>query len=430
MRNTAVRRHSRVCVRVIVGVLLLAAALAGCTSSTPLPDDPTADQVVAAAVAWIEAEDCQAIKAYPDSHPVKTWAYRKGGAAAVGFNGSVVIAGNRLYIAIGGMSLLPVPGGAGGSHSGYLEISAADFPDRASVQSAEAVFLPAWVALLSDPYHALKYMRPDGAVERSDDGSSLTVRGIVRGEDLYRPIFGPATQWAMDLGYLPPFEIPVTLTVDGTGRPLQTNVAYFGDLVTAQWFAWVRGVWEIDPAQVVTVQEYLSDTTTVPPMNAQVGQAQTSSAHVPLRPRPTHAAAEAMEEGGMAGRAGATSESVLVLAGGLGVGGGRAASCGDSRLPVGEEGVHRRVGGSGDGDAPDDPGGGGRRSLSAGESGGLLTDTFCHERASDLDHADHDLDAASMTVIALGRAGVGGARAGSRGAWSQGDISSSGKIGI
>jgi len=279
VRDTTDPRRFRARVLVIVAILL-ATALAGCASSTPLPEGPTADQVVAAAVAWIEAADCQAIRARLDTHSMKTWAYRKGGAAAVGFNGSVVIAGNRLYMVMGGISPLPVPGGGDGSFSGYLEISAADFPDRASVQSAEAVFWAAWVALLSDPYHALKYMRPDGAVERSDDGSSLTVRGIVRGEDLYRPIFGPATQWAMDLGYLPPFEIPVTLNVDGTGRPLQTNVAYFGDLVTAQWFAWVRGVWEIDPAQVVTVQEYLSATTTVPPMSAQVGQAQISSAHV------------------------------------------------------------------------------------------------------------------------------------------------------
>ena len=71
MRDTTDPRRFRARVLVIAGVLL-AAALAGCASSPPLPEDPTAEQVVAAAVAWIEAADCQAIKAYPDSHPATT----------------------------------------------------------------------------------------------------------------------------------------------------------------------------------------------------------------------------------------------------------------------------------------------------------------------------------------------------------------------
>ncbi len=67
--------------------------------------------------------------------------------------------------------------------------------------------------------------------------------------------------------------------VDAWGRPLETNVAYFGDLVTAQRFGWVR-VWEVEPSQVMGVSNcldhsegnllasYLGGTFTLP---AQVG---------------------------------------------------------------------------------------------------------------------------------------------------------------
>ncbi len=94
-------------------------------------------------------------------------------------------------------------------------------------------------------------------MERGADGSTFTVRGIVRSDDLCRPYLGAATDWAMELGYMVRIEIPVTLTVDAWGRPLETNVAYFGDLVTAQRFGWVRGVWEVETSQVMGVSDYL-----------------------------------------------------------------------------------------------------------------------------------------------------------------------------
>ncbi len=197
------------------------------------------------------------------TQPVNAWLYRQGGEAAVGYGGSLVIRGDRLFVALNGQSglltALPdgeVPEVQGPAAPRYVEISAADFPDKESVQGAERVIL-VWWGLLSDPYHALKAMRPEAGVERGADGPTFTVRGIVRSDDLCRPYLGAATDWAMELGYMVRIEIPVTLTVDAWGRPLETNVAYFGDLVTAQRFGWVRGVWEVEPSQVMGVSEYL-----------------------------------------------------------------------------------------------------------------------------------------------------------------------------
>lgn len=227
-----------------------------------LPADATAGQVVAGAVRWIEASDCIAIKVDP-TQPVNAWLYRQGGEAAVGYGGSLVISGDRLFVALDGQSgllaALPdgeVPEVQGPAAPRYVEISAADFPDKESVQGAERVIL-VWWGLLSDPYHALKAMRPEAGVERGADGPTFTVRGIVRSDDLCRPYLGAATDWAMELGYMVRIEIPVTLTVDAWGRPLETNVAYFGDLVTAQRFGWVRGVWEVETSQVMGVSDYL-----------------------------------------------------------------------------------------------------------------------------------------------------------------------------
>lgn len=222
-----------------------------------LPADATAGQVVAAAVSWIEAADCMAIKLDP-TEPVKPWFYQQGGEAAVGYGGSLVISGDHLFVALNGQSgLLFTPSQSEvPAAPRYVEISAADFPDQQSVQAAERV-IGVWYGLLSEPYHAIKFMRPEAGVERSSDGSTFTVRGIVRSDDLCRPYLGAATDWAMELGYVVRIEIPVTLTVDGWGRPLETNVAYFGDLVTAQRFGWVRGVWDIEPSQVTGVSEYL-----------------------------------------------------------------------------------------------------------------------------------------------------------------------------
>lgn len=227
-----------------------------------LPADVTAGQVVAGAVRWIEASDCMAIKVDPRQR-VNAWLYRQGGEAAVGYGGSLVISGDRLFVALNGQSglLAAPPDGAvpeiqGPAAPRYVEISAADFPDKESVQGAERVIL-VWWGLLSEPYHALRAMRPEAGVERGADGSTFTVRGIVRSDDLCRPYLGAATDWAMELGYMVRIEIPVTVTVDAWGRPLETNVAYFGDLVTAQRFGWVRGVWEVEPSQGMGVSEYL-----------------------------------------------------------------------------------------------------------------------------------------------------------------------------
>lgn len=222
-----------------------------------LPADATAGQVVAAAVTWIEAADCMAVK-LDLTQPVNAWLYRQGGQAAVGYGGSLVISGDRLLVAVNGQSgLLSTPlQGEDPEAPRYLEISAADFPDRAGIEAAERV-IAVWWGLLSEPYHALTFMRPEAGVELSADGSTFTVRGIVRSDDLCRPYLGPATDWAMELGYMVRIEIPVTLTVDTWGRPLETNVAYFGDLVTAQRFGWVRGVWEVDGSQMMGVSDYL-----------------------------------------------------------------------------------------------------------------------------------------------------------------------------
>ena len=222
-----------------------------------LPADPTAGQVVAAAVRWIEAADCMAI-VLDLAQPGNAWFYRQGGEAAVGYGGSMVITGDRLLVAVNGQfDLLSAPAESEvPAAPRYWEISAADFPERAGVQTAERV-IAVWWGLLSEPYHALKLIRPEAGVERSTDGSTFTVRGVVRSDDLCRPYLGAATDWAMELGYIVRIEIPVTLTVDTWGRPLETNVAYFGDLITAQRVGWVRDVWEVDGAQVMGVSAYL-----------------------------------------------------------------------------------------------------------------------------------------------------------------------------
>lgn len=247
---------------VVVSLLLLAGCGSSPTTTTEetsimLPAEPTAQQVVDCAVAWIEADDCQAIVSSDSDPAAKPWAYQKGGRAAVGYGGAFIINGTSLYIVAG--RVIPLPNAERTGVARYIEVSPTAFPSKGSVQeTAGQVFAACQIALLTEPYRAVKGMRADGAVARSEDGTRLTVKGELAVQDIVPAFLGEdGAKWAAELGMLPPYVVPVTLVVDQSGRPLDTEVGYFQDPSACTLrFQWVRGLWRPAQEHTMSVQEY------------------------------------------------------------------------------------------------------------------------------------------------------------------------------
>ena len=194
--------------------------------------------------AWIEADDCHAIPS-SDSRPAAlSWVHQKGGRAAVGYGGAFIFNGTSLYIVAG--RVIPLPNVEHKEVVSYVEVSPTAFPSKSSVEeTAVQVFLACQIALLTEPYRAVKGMRADGAVARSEDGTRFTVKGELAVQDIVPAFLGEdGAKWAAEVGMLPPCVVPVALVVDQSGRLLGTEVGYFQDpSVSTLPFQWIRGLW-------------------------------------------------------------------------------------------------------------------------------------------------------------------------------------------
>jgi len=195
----------------VVAVFVLWTAGCGSTASDDagpgLPADPTAAEVVAAALAWIEQGDSTA-------HGGRfSCFYEKGGEHAVFVNGSAIISGREAFLEIGRWGLGEPADEAPPSSPRYLRVSAADFPDKASVDRAGREFERFFYdRLFFDPLLAMRVMKVEETVERSGDPPTFTVQGVADSNDILALFIGPqAVSWGEELGVFPPVTFPVAI---------------------------------------------------------------------------------------------------------------------------------------------------------------------------------------------------------------------------
>lgn len=257
-RRSTVERLPTVACLIVVAVFML--CLAGCGSEASddagpgLPVEPTAAQVVAAALTWIEQDDSTAL-----GGPFSCF-YEKGGETAVFVNGSAIISGREAFLEIGRWGLAEPADGAPPSPPRYLRVSTADFPDKASVERAgRELGLLFYDRLFLDSLLAMRVMKVEETVERAEDPPTFTVEGVADINDILALFIGSqAVSWGEELEVFPSISFPVTLRVDENGRPLETVVTHFGDQTQEYRFLWSRGVWRPADTQAVSVEELVN----------------------------------------------------------------------------------------------------------------------------------------------------------------------------
>jgi hypothetical protein len=254
-RRPTVERLLTVFCVAMIAVFVLSAVGCGSEASDDagpgLPAEPTAAQVVAAALTWIEQDDSTAL-----GGPFSCF-YEKGGERAVFVNGSAIVSGREAFLEIGSWGLEEPADGAPPSLPRYLRVSAADFPDKASVERAgRELGLLFYDRLFLDPLLAMRVMDVGETVERAGDPPTFTVEGVADINDILALFIGSqAVSWGEELEVFPSISFPVTLLVDENGRPLETVVTHFGHQTQEYRFLWSRGVWRPADTQTVSVEE-------------------------------------------------------------------------------------------------------------------------------------------------------------------------------
>lgn len=246
------RRLLAVLCLIVTGAFMLGAV--GCSSEASsdegpgLPAEPTAAQVVAAALTWIGQHDSTALGGRFSCF------YEKGGETAILVNGNAMVSGGSLFLEVGGAVLSTEEVRLAPAQ--FVRVSAADFPDKASVERFGRALGFLHQPFVFDPLSLVRVMKVEESVERSADGS-VTVEGVAEINDVWALFIGSqAVSWGEELGMLLPFIAHVTLRVDKDGRPLETIIAR--DEVTQDAFRWSWGVWRPADTQTVSVQELLN----------------------------------------------------------------------------------------------------------------------------------------------------------------------------
>lgn len=245
-------------------VVLSAGALSiGCSDETRLSDQPTAQEVVTAAIDWVEQADCQAVaSSAPVAKQAWVWRFQQGGRVAVGVNGAIVIDGDNLYLKIDEEVDFEAPT----APLMWLRLSPEDFPNTTSIEEAQPVFRNWTEILMTNPLLCMREMTPESTVKDSADGTAWVVTGNVREIDVLGTFLTPAgAAHATEIGYLPPLVAAVTLIVEkDSGTPLETDIAFSsGDPNPNTVFVWhwLEGVWVPPETSTVGLDQYLKTTT-------------------------------------------------------------------------------------------------------------------------------------------------------------------------
>ena len=248
--RSASRARSYVCVTLLVG--LVALTVLGCTRDVGLSPNPTAQEVVAAAVKWIEAEDSMAFGS-------GVWLFEKGGGSQR--NGMFLVDKDTLYV---NTRYVDPTGGPGLSRPpSWVRLSPPDIPDQASAEKAfvsgETLrgFLVFYLPL--DPLLVLQKAGSDATLSATLDDTAWEVKGKAKNEDLFRPFLGSygATRLAA-IGNQP--DVEFTLTLDKkSGRPLSTLITTAA--MGSDLYQWQRGIWELTTSDIQTLNEFTSTPT-------------------------------------------------------------------------------------------------------------------------------------------------------------------------
>lgn len=194
-----VRRLLTVLCLIVTGAFMLGAAGCGSTASSDagpgLPVEPTAAQVVAAALTWIDQDDSTALGRRFSCF------CEKGGETAVLVNGNAIVSGRSLFLevygAVSSEEILRAP-------PQFVRVSAADFPDKASVERFGRGVGFLHQPFVFDPLPVVRVMTVEELVERSAD-RSVTVEGAAGINDVWALFIGSqAVSWGEELGMLPP----------------------------------------------------------------------------------------------------------------------------------------------------------------------------------------------------------------------------------